>query len=206
MDPVTLAAAAIATAARAAVLGLARALVAALWKAYKSKIVLGIAILMFSVTGLAMIIWSHVVTGWSQSALLGFGTSLLIVGTVELGILGVLKKIIDPDHTSGLIDHLYNRLSERLDELQHQLNTPAVQQTDSTESLEPPNTRPLQSGPTGRRKYEHDIQRRTQSTGGRSRKPRGRVDRACSVDVRAGFAGRKRGREQPGKARRDAMG
>jgi hypothetical protein len=43
-----------------------------------------------------MIIWSYAVTGWWQTALLGFGTSLLIVGTVELGVLGALNKILEP--------------------------------------------------------------------------------------------------------------
>jgi hypothetical protein len=139
MDPVALIISALAAAGREVVLALAKAIVAALWKAYKSKIVLGTAIFAFSTTGLAMIIWSHAVTGWNQAALLGFGTSLLIVGTVELGILGVLKNIIDPDHTSGLIDDLYSRLSQRFDELQHQLGMPAIQQTGSGESREPPN-------------------------------------------------------------------
>lgn len=124
MDPIT---AAIATFLVTSLQGLAGALVAALWKAYKSKIVLGAAIFVFSAGGLAMVIWSRTVTGWNQTALLGFGTSFLIVGTVELGVLGVLKNIIDPDHTSGLIDRLYQSLSQRFDALDNQLGIPAVQ-------------------------------------------------------------------------------
>jgi hypothetical protein len=111
----------------AAVEAAAKAVVTALWKAYKSKIVLGTAIFAFTGIGLAMIIGSHAVTGWNQAALLGFGTSLLIVGTVELGILGVLKNIIDPDHTSGLIDHLYSRLSQRFDALDHRLGISTIE-------------------------------------------------------------------------------
>ena len=112
MDPIVAAIVSIAVkAATATVEAAAKAVVAALWKAFKSKVVLGAAIFGFSASGLAMVIWSHTVTGWTQTALLGFGTSLLIVGTVELGILGVLKKIIDPDQTSGLLDQLYKNLS-----------------------------------------------------------------------------------------------
>ena len=39
--------------------------------------------------------------------------SLLIVGTVELGILGVLHKIIDPDRTDFLIRDLSENLTQR---------------------------------------------------------------------------------------------
>jgi hypothetical protein len=116
----------------------ADAVVAALWEAYKSKIFLGAAIILFSASGLVMILWSHRVTGWNQAALLGFDTSLLIVGTVELGILGVLKNIIDPDETSGLIDHLYRGLNQRFDALENRLGRPTIQRAESGR-LEPPN-------------------------------------------------------------------
>jgi hypothetical protein len=62
----------------------------------RNRVALGAAIVGFSGAGLGMIIWSHAVTGWWQTALLGFGTSLLIVGTIELGVLGVLNKILEP--------------------------------------------------------------------------------------------------------------
>ena len=62
----------------------------------RNRVALGAAIVGFSAAGLGMIIWSHAVTGWWQAALLGFGTSLLIVGTVELGVLGVLNKMLEP--------------------------------------------------------------------------------------------------------------
>jgi hypothetical protein len=75
---------------------LADALIYGLFKVYRHRAALGAAILGFSAAGLGMIIWSHAVTGWWQAALLGFGTSLLIVGTVELGVLGVLNKILEP--------------------------------------------------------------------------------------------------------------
>jgi hypothetical protein len=123
---------------RTSLLAIAKPIVAALWKAYKSKVVLGAAIFAFSAGGLAMVIWSHTVTGWNQTALLGFGTSLLIVGTVELGILGVLKNIIDPDHTSGLIDRLYQSLSQRFDALDNRLNIPTVQLAESGEPRKSP--------------------------------------------------------------------
>jgi hypothetical protein len=64
---------------------------------YRRPIVLGSAILGFSICGLGMIIGSHALTGWWQAALLGFGISLLVVGTVELGILGIVKKLTEPD-------------------------------------------------------------------------------------------------------------
>jgi hypothetical protein len=76
-----------------------------------------------------MIIGSRSVTGWNQLALLGFGTSLLIVGTVELGILGVLHKIIDPDRTDGLIRDLSESLTERFTALEGWLGMPPSQQT-----------------------------------------------------------------------------
>ena len=116
MDPIGLGA--------VAVTALGQALIAALWKAYKSKIVLGGAIFGFTACGIAMIIGSHAVTGWNQTALLGFGTSLLIVGTVELGILGVLKKIIEPDRTSDLIEALGRDLAQRFTELESSLGVP----------------------------------------------------------------------------------
>lgn len=107
-----------------ALVAIAQAFVAALWKAYKSKIVLGAAIVGFSASGLAMIIGSRAVTGWNQAALLGFGTSLLIVGTVELGVLAVLNKIIDPDRTGGLIKDLSGNLALRFAALEDWLGMP----------------------------------------------------------------------------------
>jgi hypothetical protein len=107
-----------------ALVAIAQAFVAALWKAYKSKIVLGSAIFGFSASGLAMVIGSRAVTGWNQAALLGFGTSLLIVGTVELGVLGVLNKIIDPDRTGGLIKDLSGSLALRFAALEDWLGMP----------------------------------------------------------------------------------
>jgi len=75
---------------------LANGLISWLLGIVRNRVALGAAILGFSGAGLGMIIWSHAVTGWWQAALLGFGTSLLIVGTVELGVLGVLNKILEP--------------------------------------------------------------------------------------------------------------
>jgi len=106
---------------------IAEGLVSALWKAFSSKLVLGAAILGFSVSGVAMIIGSHTVTGWNQAALLGFGTSLIIVGTVELGILGVLNKIIDPDRTGSLFKQLDGNLAQRFSALEAWLGMPAPQ-------------------------------------------------------------------------------
>ena len=77
--------------------------------------------------GLAMIIWSHAVTGWNQAALLGFSTSLIIVGTVELGILGVLSKIIDPDQTGSLFKELNANLAQRFAALEAWLGMPTSQ-------------------------------------------------------------------------------
>ena len=74
-----------------------------------------------------MVIGSRAVTGWNQAALLGFGTSLLIVGTVELGILGVLNKIIDPDRTGSLIKDLGGNLTQRFDALEDWLGVPTSQ-------------------------------------------------------------------------------
>lgn len=112
---------------RAVLTAVAKAFVAALWKAYKSKIVLGTAIFGFSAGGLGMIIVSRALTGWNQVALLGFGTSLLIVGTVELGILGVLHKIIDPDRTDDLIRDLSENLAQRFTALEGWLGMPPFQ-------------------------------------------------------------------------------
>lgn len=119
MDPITL--------GSAALTAVGQAIIGALWKAYRSKIVLGGAIFGFSACGIAMVIGSRVVTGWNQTALLGFGTSFLIVGTVELGILGVLKKIIEPDRTSDLIEGLGRDLAQRFTELENLLGMPTSQ-------------------------------------------------------------------------------
>jgi hypothetical protein len=64
---------------------------------------LGGAILGFSLCGLAMIIGSHAVVGWWQIALLGFGTSLLFVGTVQLGIVGVIDKLTKHDGDNNVL-------------------------------------------------------------------------------------------------------
>lgn len=141
MDPILAALVSfLVNAATATVEAAAKTVVAALWKAFKSKLVLGAAIFGFSVSGLAMVIWSHTVTGWNQTALLGFGTSLLIVGTVELGILGVLKKIIDPDQTSGLLDQLYKNLGQRFDALDNRLGVSTNQQAELGQTRELPDT------------------------------------------------------------------
>jgi hypothetical protein len=129
MEPLTL----LLVGSRAALTAVAKAFVAALWKAYKSKIVLGAAIFGFSVGGLAMIIGSRTVTGWNQIALLGFGTSLLIVGTVELGILGVLHKIIDPDRTDDVIRDLHKNLAQRFTALEGWLGMPPFQPAPAPE-------------------------------------------------------------------------
>ena len=110
-----------------ALVALAGGLVGALWGAVKSRAVLGAAIFVFSASGLTMVIGSRAVTGWNQAALLGFGTSLLIVGTVELGILGVLNKIIDPDRTGSLIKDLGGNLTQRFDALEAWLGVPTSQ-------------------------------------------------------------------------------
>jgi hypothetical protein len=112
-----------------ALVALAGGLVAALWGVVKSRLVLGTAIFVFSASGLAMVIGSRAVTGWSQAALLGFGTSFLIVGTVELGVLGVLNKIIDPDRTGSLIKDLGGNLSQRFDALEDWLGIPESRRT-----------------------------------------------------------------------------
>jgi hypothetical protein len=93
-------------------------LIGALWRTLKNKVILGAAIILFSVLGIALIIWSSLVTGWAQAALLGFGTSLLIVGIVELGILGVLNRIIDPDRSPDLIRHLSGDLDEKFTKIE----------------------------------------------------------------------------------------
>jgi len=76
---------------------LARALVDLLWKVYRRPVVLGAAILGLTGSGLGLIIGSHAVTGWWQSALLGFGTGLILAGTLELGIIGLVNRILEPD-------------------------------------------------------------------------------------------------------------
>ena len=129
VDPISLGA--------VAVTAIGQALIAALWKAYKSKIVLGSAIFGFSACGIAMVIGSRAVTGWNQTALLGFGTSFLIVGTVELGILGVLKKIIEPDRTSDLIEDLGRDLAQRFTELESSLGIPTSRPGKADDMVNP---------------------------------------------------------------------
>jgi len=57
-------------------------------------VVLGIAIASFSLTGITLIVLSALVVGWWQAFLLGLGTSLLLTGTVEIGILSVLNHLL----------------------------------------------------------------------------------------------------------------
>ena len=76
---------------------IARGLVELVWDVYRRPALLGAAILGFTGTGLGMIIGSHAVAGWWQSALLGFGTGLVFTGTVELGIVGLINRIIGPN-------------------------------------------------------------------------------------------------------------
>jgi hypothetical protein len=113
-----------------ALIAIAQALIATLWKTYKNPIVLGAAIVGFSGGGLAMVIGSRAVTGWNQAALLGFGTSLLIVGTVELGVLGVLNRIIDPNPTKELIEDLNENLAQRFATLENWLDMPTFQRAE----------------------------------------------------------------------------
>ena len=70
------------------------------WNAYRSPVVRGAAFLGLNGSGLGMIIGSRAVTGWWQAALLGFGTGLVLAGTVELGILGVVSRITGQDRQS----------------------------------------------------------------------------------------------------------
>ncbi len=78
--------------------GLARVLVDLAWNVYRRPVVLGAAILVLTGSGLGLIIGSHAVTGWWQSTLLGFGTGLVLTGTIELGlIVGLVNRIIEPD-------------------------------------------------------------------------------------------------------------
>lgn len=62
-----------------------------------SPAIQGAAFLGLNGSGLGMIIGSRAVTGWWQAALLGFGTGLVLAGTVELGILGVVSRITGQD-------------------------------------------------------------------------------------------------------------
>jgi hypothetical protein len=84
-----------------------------LWALFRRKVILGGAIVGFSVGGLGMIIGSSALTGWWQAALLGLGTSLLLVGTVELGIIGLINKATEPtDPTFILIKHFVDDFSK----------------------------------------------------------------------------------------------
>jgi hypothetical protein len=76
---------------------LSASLVDYLYSVYRGKAALAMTVLGFSAVGVGLIIGSYFVPTWWQALLLAIGTSLLVVGTVEVGILGVLKKIIDPD-------------------------------------------------------------------------------------------------------------
>jgi hypothetical protein len=76
---------------------LTRALVGYVWRVYRSPAVQGAAFLGLNGSGLGMIIGSRAVTGWWQAALLGFGTGLVLAGTVELGILGLVSRITGQD-------------------------------------------------------------------------------------------------------------
>ena len=78
---------------------LAVSAVSALLAAYRNTVILGSAILGFSVVGVGLIVGSALTTGWWQAFQLAIGTSLLIVGTVELGILGLLRHVLGEDES-----------------------------------------------------------------------------------------------------------
>ena len=94
------------------VAALARRFTDWLWRAYSVPRLFGRAILGFSCTGIGLIVGSYFATGWWEGALLEFGMSLLIVGAVELGIVGVLGKLAEPDDGAP---EILGGLSESLD-------------------------------------------------------------------------------------------
>jgi hypothetical protein len=94
------------------VAALARRFTDWLWRAYSVPRLFGRAILGFSCTGIGLIVGSYFATGWWEGALLEFGMSLLIVGAVELGIVGVLGKLTEPDDGAP---EILRGLSESLD-------------------------------------------------------------------------------------------
>jgi hypothetical protein len=94
------------------VAALARRFTDWLWRAYSIPRLFGRAILGFSCTGIGLIVGSYFATGWWEGALLEFGMSLLIVGAVELGIVGVLGKLAEPDDGAP---EILRGLSESLD-------------------------------------------------------------------------------------------
>jgi hypothetical protein len=63
-------------------------------------LILGMAILGFSGAGAALIVGSALTTGWWQAFQLAVGVSLLFVGTVELGILGLLHHVLGGDEAN----------------------------------------------------------------------------------------------------------
>jgi hypothetical protein len=85
--------AALTTLVRNSLADLARALITSVWHVYRNPAIQGAAFLGLNGSGLGMILGSRAVTGWWQAALLGFGTGLVLAGTVELGILGVIGRI-----------------------------------------------------------------------------------------------------------------
>jgi hypothetical protein len=63
--------------------------------AFRNIRILAAVIVIFTTSGTGMIIASAYVTAWPQAFLLGFGIAFFMVGTVELGLLGALKNIIE---------------------------------------------------------------------------------------------------------------
>jgi hypothetical protein len=64
-------------------------------KSFRNVVILAAAIAVFTISGTGMIVGSAFVTAWPQSFLLGLGISLLMVGTVELGLLGALRHVLE---------------------------------------------------------------------------------------------------------------
>lgn len=81
----------------AALTAVALSAVAGLLAAYRNTLILGSAILGFSCLGLGLIVGSALTTGWWQALQLAIGVSLLFVGTVELGILGLIRHVLGED-------------------------------------------------------------------------------------------------------------
>jgi CHASE2 domain-containing sensor protein len=53
---------------------------------------LGLAIVLFALSGTVLVVVSALVAGWWRDFTMGLGTSLLLTGTVEIGVLGVLRR------------------------------------------------------------------------------------------------------------------
>lgn len=86
----------------------------------RRPVLVGLGIVVFALSGTALIVVPAIVAGWWREFTMGLGTSLLLTGTVEIGVLGVLNAALnnkgrEPAQGPAQIAATLRRLADSLD-------------------------------------------------------------------------------------------